>query len=127
MSFKKFASSLLATTASDGSRALAAATIYDVSMSKGLATSVAIEDTDSDTRVVLGLLAGPDAEHLVRQSDIYDSGDSNGVKRGTIIPTNPTDVTRFAVVRVELYVEKLTAGSGQKTAVLSAWVGGKPF
>ncbi len=127
MSLKKFASALLGSTAADGSSALVTGTLLDVSMSKVLVTSVAVEDVDSDTRVILGLLAGPDGEHLVRQTDIYDSEDTTGVKRGTIIPDDPIDVTRFGVVRVEVYLQKLTAGSGQKTAILSAWAGGKPF
>jgi hypothetical protein len=127
MSLKKFLSAAIGVTDNNGAKTLVGSANVDRSMAKSLTWSIAVEGVDSDTRLVLGLWAGPNPEHLVVQTDLYDSGGTNGVKRGTVNPSAVTDVSRFGAARVELYLQKVDAGSGQKSGSFSAWVDVKPF
>jgi hypothetical protein len=95
---------------------------------------VTVHGVDTDTRIRFPWAtgsdpnAGADSSSWTTESSYFlDSGDSTGITAGTRRTTTAIDLTNADILAMAVEILKITAGSGQKKAIVSAWVILKPF
>ena len=103
---------------------------------KSCSIYVMVHSVDGDTRVSVSwahgpqfsATLGPDSKvWAVDANPLFDSLDSAGISEGMNVSSSTTDITRADVLAPAVEVEKISAGSGQKTATVSVWAVLKPF
>ncbi len=86
------------------------------------------DDGDTETRIKVGAqhTSDPTAGFAEFGTAFYDSGDSTGVGNG-FYSGGGIDVSGVDQLLLVPSIQKISAGSGQKRAVISLWLILKPF